>query len=249
MLQFAAKPVRYCLLMALALWSAMPPLACGEEGSAEHLLRLAQELDAQHAEAAALATAWRSEEARLDAQAAAYAELLDQAKAQLAVRQQRLQELAQDQEAAAAALRASRQPVAQIDALYAPLAARWQDLQQRSLLVTLPPAQAATDLESLLQHWQQALVESRLMSRHVRDGWRRDTGQRQAVEILRIGLAIAWWQALDGSSHGLVMVDDQGRLGLQPAADAAEQAAIARLFALYHGHIQPQLQAAPWDLP
>ncbi len=69
-------------------------------------------------------------------------------------------------------------------------------------------------------------------------------GQTEAVKLLRVAGAIAWWVALDGKAAGTTRMVD-GTLHLDPATDEAARSTITNALAQAEGRAQPTVLLMP----
>lgn len=76
---------------------------------------------------------------------------------------------------------------------------------------------------------------------------RRD-GHEEAVKVLRVAGAAAWWIALDGLAAGIVRITD-GQVELLPVQDDSQRAAILAALAQAEGRATPALALLPGVAP
>lgn len=69
-------------------------------------------------------------------------------------------------------------------------------------------------------------------------------GQAEAVKLLRVAGAVAWWVSLDGTAAGIARMAD-GALQLDAASDDAARLAITAALAQAEGRAQPTLLILP----
>lgn len=72
-------------------------------------------------------------------------------------------------------------------------------------------------------------------------------GRTEAVKVLRVAGAAAWWVALDGSAAGILRMSD-GMAKLEPADESGRTAILAAL-AQAEGRLQPALTVLPGARP
>lgn len=192
----------------------------GEESAWKH--------ERERLQAALAAT--RAELARLERDATAAEAARDGARAKLAAL------------GAANDLDAVRERLGQAGAA---LAARLAELA-RSLppgVIAAPPAGLAGDaaFDAAVRALDAAERAAGTLTVEVVTGDR--AGQPEAVKLLRVAGAAAWWMSLDGSAAGTARVAD-GKLTLTPGDDAA-RLAIATALAQAEGRSQPAIVLLP----